>query len=87
MKSIKQIASEVYKSLNNLNPTFMTNMFEERNSSYYLRDSSVLTQPIFKKLTYGLHMFNYYGANLSNMLPNDLKKCTSITNFKEMIKH
>ncbi len=54
----------------------MTNMFEERNISYDLRDSSVLTQPIFeKKDTYGLNTFSYYGAHIWNILPNDLKKC------------
>ncbi len=46
LKCIKRIACEVYKSLNKLNPAFMTDMFEERNSSYDLRDSSVLNQPI-----------------------------------------
>ncbi len=29
-----------------MNPAFMTDMFEERNISYDLRDNSVLTQPI-----------------------------------------
>ncbi len=41
LKRIKQIAYEVYKSLNKLNPAFMTDMFDERNISYDLRDSSV----------------------------------------------
>ncbi len=45
---IKRIACEVYKPLNKLNAAFMTDMFKERNISYDLRDSSVLTQPIFK---------------------------------------
>ncbi len=46
LKCIKRIAFEVYKSLNKLNPLFMTDMFEERNIYYDLRDNSVLTQPI-----------------------------------------
>ncbi len=50
LKCIKRIACEVYKSLNKLNPAFMTGMFEERNISYDLRDSGVLTQPILKKI-------------------------------------
>ncbi len=43
LKWIKRIACEVYKTLNKMNPAFMTDMFELRNISYDLRDSSVLT--------------------------------------------
>ncbi len=46
---LKRITCEVYKSLNKLNPAFMTDMFEERNIFYDLRHSSVLTQPILSK--------------------------------------
>ncbi len=74
------------KCINHLNPTFMTNMVEERNISYDLRDSSALTQLILKPSTNGLNTFSYYGAHSWNILPNDLKKFTSIHNFKEMIK-
>ncbi len=47
LKYIKRIACEVYKSLNILNPAFMTNIFEERNISYDLR--AVLWLSLFKK--------------------------------------
>ncbi len=63
----------------------MTDMFEERNISYGLRDSSILTQPIFNKISYGLSTFSYE-AHICNMFSNDLKKCTSINSFKELIK-
>ncbi len=61
-----------------MNRAFMTDMLEERNISYHLRYSNVLT--------YGLNTFNYYGAHIWNIMPNDLKKCTSINSVKEMIK-
>ncbi len=46
LKCITRIACEAYKSLNKLNSGFMTDMVEEINISYDLRDSSGLTQSI-----------------------------------------
>ncbi len=45
----------------------MTDMFEERNISYDLRNSSFFTQPILKNITYGLNIsdiIDYYGAHI-----------------------
>ncbi len=42
IKSIKAIASEVFKSLNNLNPNFMNKMFQVKDITYDLEDSNIL---------------------------------------------
>ncbi len=49
---------EVFKSENYLNPSFMKEMFAKKDSPYDLRDSQILCQPIFKKMTYGKTYFN-----------------------------
>ncbi len=41
---------------------------------------------MLQKIFYGLNTFSYYVAHIWNILPNNLKKCTSINSFKEMIK-
>ncbi len=64
----------------------MTEMFKKINISYDLRDNSVLTEHIYFLNTSGLNTSSYYGAHIWNILLNDLKKCTSINSFKEMIK-
>ncbi len=43
-QTYKIIATEVLKSLNNLNHTFMNQMFEANTISYELRNSNVLFQ-------------------------------------------
>ncbi len=44
---MKAIASEVFKSLNSLNPNFMNKMFQVTDITYDLRDSNILCQPKF----------------------------------------
>jgi hypothetical protein len=86
LRRIKTIASDVFKSLHNLNPSFMNEMFEMKNLTYDLRDSNILFQPKFKKITYGKNTFKYYGAHIWNVLPNNIKTCTDIVKFKSLLK-
>lgn len=85
LKRLKSICTEVFKSLKGLNPKFMNDMFEEKEIPYNLRDQHLLVQPKFKKITYGKNTFKYFGSHLWNLLPNDLKGCTSLDSFKDMI--
>ena len=85
LKRLKSICIEVFKSLNQLNPKFMNAMFEKKEISYDLRDSHILIQPPFKKITYGKNTFKYFGSHLWNLLPNDMKACTTLDNFKSMM--
>ncbi len=60
IRHIKVIASEVFKSLNNLNLNFMNKMFQVKDITYDLTDSNILWQPMFNKITYGKRSFSYY---------------------------
>ncbi len=86
IRRIKLIATEVFKSLNDLNPVFMKESFKQKDISYKLRDENVLSQPKFNKITYGKNTFKYYGSHIWNLLPNDIKLCTDIDGFKSLLK-
>ena len=85
LRRLKTIATEVFKSLNGLNPQFMKELFKVNDISYGLRDETILTQPKFKKITYGYNTFSYYGAHLWNKLPRNLKGGISLHSFKTII--
>ncbi len=51
IRHIKAIASEVFKSLDNLNPNFRNKIFQEKDITCDLRDSNILCQPKFNKIT------------------------------------
>ncbi len=42
IRHIKAITSEVFKSLNNLNPNFINKMFQVKDITYDLRHSNIL---------------------------------------------
>ncbi len=86
LKRLKVIALEVFKSLHGLNPSFMKDMFNVKEISYNLRDPLQLVQPKFRKITYGRNSFTYYGSHLWNILPNQIKSCTTMDDFKTMLK-
>ncbi len=44
------ISTKVFKSLNCLNPTFMKEMFNVKETSFNLRDSSLMYLPSFSKI-------------------------------------
>ncbi len=54
----------------------MKEMFEKKDVLYDLRDSHILYQPIFKKITCGRNTFKYYGSHTWNLLPNGKKAHT-----------
>ncbi len=75
----------MFKSLNNLNHSFMKEMFNVKETSYNIRDSSLMYLPSFNKLMYGKNTFKYYGSHLWNLLPTDIKKCMDLNTFKTLI--
>ncbi len=82
IRRINAIASEVFKSLNNLNPNFINKMFQMKDITNDLRDSNIYVN----KITYGKKTLSYYVTHIWNSLPNNIKESTSLDNFKTMLK-
>ncbi len=83
---VRALATEIYKCMNEMIPSFMCNNFTRRESEYDLRDQNVVTLPNFKTITYGRRYFRYCGAHVSNSVPSQYKICSDIEKFKGMIK-
>ena len=45
---------EIYKTKHSLNPTFIRDVFAERNNQHNLRNENHLQLPVAKTITYGL---------------------------------
>ncbi len=56
VRRLQVIACEVFKSINDLNFSFMKEMFKKKDVPYDLSDSQILCQPIFKKITWKKHI-------------------------------
>ncbi len=56
----------------------MNEMFNVKDTPYNFRDSNIVFQPKFDKITYGKNTFKYKSNNLWNLLQNEFKKSTAI---------
>ena len=84
--SIQKLLLEVFKSLNGLSPTFISELFQTKSSNYSLRSGHQLTLPPTKTRTFGTHSISFMGSLLWNRLPKEIKDSKSINQFKHRIK-
>ena len=76
----------LYKSLFVENyPNYMRNMFTPRSANYNLRGHHILSLSKPRTTAYGLHTFNYLAAKLWNSLPDGLRTCADLEEFKRKI--
>ena len=82
----RKLLIEVYKCLNSINPVFLTNLFTQRPIQYNLRKSNLLGLPVSNTLTYGLKSIVYRGSMTWNNLPDQVKLCNNLDQFKNILK-
>ena len=83
---IRNLALEVYKTLNKLNPPFMQNLFEEKHTKYDLRGIKSLDIPKVNTTKYGIQSLKYLGPKIWNSLPDEVKLAPSANHFKTLTK-
>ena len=70
---LRFLMSEIFKSLNSLNPNFMNKLFVEKNSIYQVRRGSQLNIPTARTNKFGSNSVFFRGSILWNSLPTFLK--------------
>ena len=85
----KQKAIMMYKIVNGLAPTCLSEMFTFSNDSneYNLRQSELNLELPKNKTEYYNSSFAFTGAKLSNFLPDKVKRQSSLNNFKFRISY
>ena len=58
VRRLQVISTNVFKSITSLNPSFMKEIFNVKETSYNLRDSSLMSMPLFNKIMYGKTLLN-----------------------------
>ena len=85
VKRMKSLCTEVFKTLNGLNPVYMSEIFKLNNSSYSSRRPYDLKIPRVNQTTFGLKSVKCEGARLWNHLPNMIKSAESLITFQRLI--
>ena len=85
-RNIHLVATEIYKAKHDLSPPFMKEIFVS-SSTRETRSGDSLAKPHVNKEKTGVRTLENFGSTIwNNMLPKELKSCSSLDKFKESIK-
>ena len=85
-KNLQLLMIEIYKTKHDLNPSFMTQIFEEKVLPYNLRCCDKLQLPKAKTTALGIDTVRFVGGKVWEKLPPELKQSNSLQNFKRIMK-
>ena len=85
IKRIKQLAIEIFKTLNNLNPEFMKIIFTIKQNAR-VRPHNLLVRS-HKAATYVDKSLKILGPKIWNVLSTEIKRETSLCKFKEWLNY
>ena len=76
---------KLYKTVNNLNPSFMAEVFVNNVVPYNLRGSTNLVLPKARTNLYGIDTLRFFGLKLWQSVPKEIKESQSLDIFKRNI--
>ncbi len=85
-QSIRLLALEIYKTLNNLNPVFMRDYFLPKRVDHDLRRTNPLQIPKVRTTAYGINSLCFQGPKIWNALPAETKPAQNVKQFKSFTK-
>ena len=85
-KNIQALAIMMYKVVNNIAPTIVSELFSYSNVNYNLRSGSQFHQPSANTVWNGQETISYLGPKIWNMVPEEMKQKSSLFAFKTEIK-
>ena len=85
LQRIRKIASEVYKTINGLNPSYMLELLSFRNRN--LRRPQDLYIPKVNQVKFGYRSYSFEAPTLWNTLPLEIRFAENFYIFKKLIKY
>ena len=85
-RNLQILATEVFKTKNDLNPVIMEGVFKFKNLAYNFRNEETLNRSNVNSVKYGTETITSLSAKIWKILPNHYKELTSISTFKSKIK-
>ena len=85
-RNLQTLATEIYKIKNNLSPTIMESIFPFREIPYNLRRKTLFQSVKVNTVFNGTETISFRGPKTWAIVPEVIKKSTSIMEFKSRIK-
>ena len=88
IRRLSFLCIETYKTLNDLSPSFMKEIFEKRDENRVTRDRYKLNLNIPRRnqVTFGTKSLKFYGPKIWNAPPVSIKTVEKLNAFKDLIK-
>ena len=86
-KNLQLLRTEMYKTRNDLNPSFMQEIFCENESHYNLRNNVEFVQPRVRSVGNGTESVRFKGSQQWKMLPQTIRNSGSRARFKANVKN
>ena len=86
VRQMQSLCVEIYKTLSNLNPKYMRELFERNSLSYSTRRPNDLKIPRVNQTSYGSRCIRFEGAKLWNRLPENIKSSKTCTYLRNLLK-
>ena len=84
--NLQKLATEMFKIKNGLSPKPMENLFKKRIDQYDLRNKKIWESENIRTGIYGRETVSHMGPRIWNLVPNEIKDLTNISEFKRKIK-
>ena len=86
---LRLLCIEIYKTINNLNPEFMRDLFSLRETSRLIRKKYMLNLnlPVHNLVTFRSKSFRVFGPKIWNSCRTIQKSSENLESFKMIIKH
>jgi len=85
IRRLRFLATEIFKTINNLNPPYMKEIFQ-LNTRRDTTSSDRLIVQCQISMKYGSYTLRSLGPKIWNKLPSDIKNSENLSTFKELIK-
>ena len=86
IKNLQKLMTEIYKSMNHLNPSIVWEFHEKKPITHSLRIQYLCKLPTIKTLGFGLDSLSFRGSFLWNTLDDSIKQVPTLSRFKKGIK-
>ena len=85
VKNLQKLMTEIYMSLNNMNPVIVWEFHEKKYVAYDLRKKNRCKLPKAKTISYGVESLSFRGSFLWNTLDDNVKQELTLACFKNKI--
>ena len=86
-RNLQVLVTEIFKVKNNLSPEIMKQVFDFQEPYYNLRsETSQFRRENIKTTHYGIQSVKFLGPKIWVMVPQNIKNCKYLQEFKRLIK-